>query len=101
MLAARAGVSRQTASKLLAQVEASGYATTSPDPTDSRATIAVFTARGRRMLATVLDLVEQFEADLARVVPDGDVEGVRALLEAIADNVDPEGRLGQGARPRR
>lgn len=95
-LAQRAGVTRQAAGQLLVEIEAAGYVTTRPDPDDGRATVVAFTAKGKRMLATVLELVEEFEEGFARFAPAGDVERVAATLAAIADGVDPDGALRQG-----
>jgi hypothetical protein len=39
-----------------------------PAPDDARATIVRFTARGRRLLATVLTLVEEIESSFAEIV---------------------------------
>jgi DNA-binding MarR family transcriptional regulator len=98
VLAMRAGVTRQAAGQLLAEIEATGYATTSPDPDDGRATIAMFTPKGRRMLANVADLVEEFEGNLTRFAPAADVARLFGTMTAIANGLDPEGALGTGDR---
>ncbi len=95
-LAQRAGVTRQAAGQLLVEIEAAGYVTTRPDPDDGRATVVAFTTKGTRMLAAVLELVEEFEGGFARFAPVDDVERVAATLAAIADGVDPDGALRQG-----
>ena len=57
-----------------------------------------FTARGRRLLATVLELVEEIEADFATALKSGEYERVREGLLQIADRIDPGGALGAGDR---
>jgi hypothetical protein len=55
-----------------------------------------FTARGRRLLATVFELVEEIEADFAAGLEPGDYDLVREGLLRIADRIDPGGALGVG-----
>jgi DNA-binding MarR family transcriptional regulator len=97
-LAQRAGVTRQAAGKLLMEIERCGYVERRADADDARATLVLFTPRGRRMLATVLELVESIEAGLARELGPSRFEGVRAGLFEIAERFDPVGRLGASDR---
>lgn len=55
-----------------------------------------FTRRGRRLLATVIELVEAIEDDFARALPAGEFDRLREGLLAVADRVDPGGALGAG-----
>jgi DNA-binding MarR family transcriptional regulator len=96
VLAARAGVSRQAAGQLLRAIEACGYVETRSHPEDARATTVHFTARGRRLLATVFELVEEIEGDFAQLLTAGRYEKVKEGLLQIADHIDPEGALGEG-----
>jgi hypothetical protein len=57
-----------------------------------------FTSRGRRLLATVLELVEEIEADFAAALRPGEFDRVRVGLLQIADRIDPGGALGVGDR---
>ena len=70
-------------------------------PTDARATVIAFTPRGKRLLATVLELVEQIEGDFATMLGPGEFDRAREALFQIADRVDPRGALGLADRPRR
>src|SRR5262245_53192765 len=65
VLAVRAGVTRQAAGQLLREIERRGYVERRAAPDDARATTVHFTARGRRLLATVFELVEEIEGDFA------------------------------------
>jgi DNA-binding MarR family transcriptional regulator len=65
VLAGRAGVTRQAAGQLLREIERCGYVKRWDSPTDARATVIAFTPRGKRLLATVLELVEQIEGHFA------------------------------------
>ena len=55
-----------------------------------------FTARGRRLLATVFELVDEIERDFASTLEPGRYDTVRDGLLRIADKVDPGGALGSG-----
>lgn len=98
VLAARAGVTRQAAGQLLRAIEACGYVERRSPPDDARATTVHFTARGRRLLACVFELVEEIEADFAGSQTGAQFERVREGLLAIADRIDPGGALGEGHR---
>ena len=55
-----------------------------------------FTPRGSRLLASVIELVEEIEGEFAEGLPDGDFDLLRQGLQAIADRIDPEGAFGVG-----
>jgi DNA-binding MarR family transcriptional regulator len=98
VLAARAGVTRQAAGQLLREIERCGYVERRPAPTDARATLVHFTPRGRRLLAAVIELVEEIEGDFAAALGQRSFEAVREGLLGIADRIDPDGALGAGDR---
>jgi len=99
VLAKRAGVTRQAAGQLLREIERCGYVERRESVVDARATVVQFTAKGRRMHATVARLVEEVEDDLAAMLTPGDFDTVRAGLRVIADHIDPTGGLGTGDEP--
>jgi DNA-binding MarR family transcriptional regulator len=96
VLASRGGVTRQAAGQLLREIERCGYVERRIARDDARAATIHFTARGRRLLATVFELVEEIEADFAAALEPGSYDRVRDGLLKIADRVDPGGRLGVG-----
>ena len=96
VLAVRAGVTRQAAGQLLREIERCGYVERRAAPDDARATMICFTGRGQRLLATVLELVEEIEGEFAATLKRGDFERLRDGLLRIADRIDPGGRLGEG-----
>jgi DNA-binding MarR family transcriptional regulator len=99
VLAARAGVTRQAAGQLVAEIERCGYVARSPSAEDARATVVRFTARGRKLLASVFDLVEQIEGEFAVVTGARAFEHLRMQLARLADAVDPEGAFGSADEP--
>ena len=98
VLAVRAGVTRQAAGQLLAEIEKAGFATTKPDPEDGRATIAMFTPRGKKLLANVVEIVDAFEASLAAHVPPREYDALFSSMTAIANALDPDGAFGTADR---
>ena len=99
VLASRAGITRQAAGQLVAEIERCGYVDRHDAPEDARATIVRFTPRGRKLLATVLGLVEETEAEFARVLGAEHFERVRVGLARLADEVDPAGAFGASDEP--
>jgi DNA-binding MarR family transcriptional regulator len=94
VLAARAGLTRQAAGQLVAEIERCGYVLRRPAPDDARATVVRFTPRGRRLLDTVLGLVESTEEGFAAIIGKAEFERLKQNLARIADHVDPEGAFG-------
>jgi DNA-binding MarR family transcriptional regulator len=100
VLASRASITRQAAGQLLAEIERCGYVQRRAADDDARATVVSFTARGRRLLRTILDLVEETESAFARILGTEDFERVRVGLARIADEIDPGGAFGAGDEAR-
>jgi len=94
VLAERAGITRQGAGQLLAELERCGYVRRSSSKTDARATLVRFTARGRKLLATVLSLVDETERSYAKLVGAERFAALQRDLLRIADAIDPIGALG-------
>jgi DNA-binding MarR family transcriptional regulator len=94
VLAARAGLTRQAAGQLVAEIERCGYVQRRAAPDDARAIVVRFTPRGRRLLETVLELVEATEARFAAVLGQASFEHLKTELAVLADHLDPEGAFG-------
>ena len=99
-LAVRAGVTRQAASQMLREIERCGYAELEDSPHDTRARRVRFTSRGRKLLDTVLELVDRIDEELAAMLPPGELDRVREALFQIAERIDPGGALGDDVPPR-
>lgn len=94
ILALRGGVTRQAAGQLLKAIEKCGYVELGPSADDARVTMVYFSARGRKLLATVFELVNEIEADFEARLKRGEYRKMKAGLLRIADAVDPEGSFG-------
>ena len=94
VLAKRAGVTRQAAGQLVREIERCGYVERRAASTDARAVVVRFTAKGKRLLQSVLDLVERIEADFAAHLSPAEFERVRVAISRLADAIDPIGPFG-------
>jgi DNA-binding MarR family transcriptional regulator len=77
-LAERLGVSKQSVSELVDELETAGVLKRSPDPDDARAKLISFTSRGLQGLLHGLDVLRDFEHELSQTI------GVRSMLNLRA-----------------
>jgi DNA-binding MarR family transcriptional regulator len=75
-LAERAQVTKQAMAELVQHLEAHGYVTRTPDPTDRRAKLVRPTDRGRELLAIARELVPALDERVSRII--GAERGARA-----------------------
>jgi DNA-binding MarR family transcriptional regulator len=105
-LAARAQVTKQTASFLVDQVERAGYVERVPDPSDRRARLVRLTDHGRRAAEFANSVADRVQREWSAHLG---VEAMRSLRQALtrlrevtdpyavkADRVGQESRLGNG-----
>jgi DNA-binding MarR family transcriptional regulator len=65
-LAERGNISKQAASKLVGELVALGYLSTSPGPSDGRAILVQFTPRGRSLMQRSFELFADMEREYSR-----------------------------------
>jgi DNA-binding MarR family transcriptional regulator len=82
-LAERAQVTKQAMAELVGYLEARGYVTRVPDPSDGRAKLVLPTPRGREAVAVAQELVPELEVRIAALLGSERVADLRADLEAI------------------
>jgi DNA-binding MarR family transcriptional regulator len=92
-IAQRAGVTRQAAGQLVAEIEACGYIERRAEPDDARATLVVFTPRGRRLLAAVFEILTTLDEEFGARLGKRAYERLRDDLFTIAESFDPRGAL--------
>lgn len=81
-LARRVGVSKQAVNQLVNELEAMATVERVPDPTDGRAKLIRFSARGREALLHGLTVLRGIEEELRAKIGDGSMRALhRALLE--------------------
>ena len=82
-VAARMGVSKQAASKLIQQAEGRGQLEVVPDPSDGRARIVRFTEEGMALFAVGDRLVSRIQREYRAILGESDLARLDALLDAL------------------
>lgn len=78
------GITRQGASKIVASLRDRGYIALSPSPTDRREKIVKPTQRAMDFMAAQREAGRQIEAQIRTELGDDALEGLYALLDALA-----------------
>ena len=87
-LARRLGVSKQAASQLVEELEEMGIVRRSPDPSDGRAKLVHFSARGKRGLLAGLEVLRTLEAELAAAVGAHRMGELHDTLARLLDTIE-------------
>lgn len=82
-LAERAGMTKQSMAYLVDDLEALGYVTLAPDPTDRRAKLVVPTKKGASLLEAARRLGDLYERHVAKLIGANDAKKLRTLLEDL------------------
>jgi DNA-binding MarR family transcriptional regulator len=82
-LAAQADMTKQSMAYLVGYLEEQGYVTVKPDPEDGRARVVRLTARGRRLMDTMLALSADIETRVAQKLGKARLEEFRRTLTDI------------------
>ena len=75
-------------------IEDAGLVERHANPDDARSVIVRHTAAGRTILLDAIDVMTAIERDYAGLIGDADLAELQRILRALADAVDPAGRLG-------
>lgn len=90
VLAERAQMTKQAMAELVAHLEAHGYVTRTPDPSDRRAKLVLPTGRGREVIAIAQGLVPELEASVTARLSGGRLHALREDLETIRRSATEE-----------
>lgn len=82
-IAALLGVTKQAASKVVAQMKRDGLVDSVPHPSDSRAILVEITPRGSEFLATVEEIYAELEAEWAAHIGQERLDAMRADLTSL------------------
>jgi DNA-binding MarR family transcriptional regulator len=88
VLAERAGITKQAAGRIIADLEREGYVQRLPDPTDQRASIIVFTGRGQQFLVDAYHVKKEIEDEYAALLGEERMRQLRKTLEALLADHD-------------
>jgi DNA-binding MarR family transcriptional regulator len=84
-LAARARITKQSMSVLVAQLENGGYVKKLPDPNDKRAWILVLTAKGKKIKSLGQQINYAFEEEWKKKLGEKDYNQFRQLLMRLCE----------------
>ena len=84
-LAARAGMTKQAMSELVADLEGLGYLGRRPDPSDGRSKLIEFSARGWESVHLALATFDALELELAERVGTRRITELRRTLERVLE----------------
>jgi len=84
-LARRAGVTKQAMAEVVDSLEARRYVERRPDPTDGRAKLIVFSARGRAAVSTAVDAMDDIERQVSERLGERRVDTLRRTLELMLE----------------
>lgn len=87
-------MTRQAASQQIATLERAGYVDRRPSDSDGRAVVVVQTARGRALLSSALEIVEELEAGYAEYLGHARLADLKEGLSSLLEQIDPDGTLG-------
>lgn len=82
-IARRAGMTKQATGQLVAEFVAAGFIKIVADPTDGRAKVAQYTARGRRLLRAIVVSIEATERRCAAEIGAAHVEALKTSLTRL------------------
>ncbi|MEO7235673.1 MAG: MarR family transcriptional regulator [Lapillicoccus sp.] len=88
-LAAQAQVTKQSAGHLVDEMEARGYVTREPDPSDGRARLVTFGPRGREAIPVAMAAEREVEAEWAAHLGPRRAAQLRAALVSLREVTDP------------
>jgi len=84
-LAAKAKITKQSMSVLVAQLENGGYVKKTPDPNDKRAWLLVLTAKGKKVKSAGQQINYAFEEQWKKKLGEKDYNQLRQLLMKLCE----------------
>ncbi|MCX2753234.1 MULTISPECIES: MarR family winged helix-turn-helix transcriptional regulator [Gordonia] len=88
-LAEQAGVTKQTAGGIVDQLEAAGYLTRVPDPSDRRARLVTLSERGVHLCEVAAREVEAQQQEWREHLGDAQFAALEKALRSLRDVTDP------------
>jgi len=100
-MANRAGITKQSMSQFVRELEQHGYLARRPDPADGRAQLVLLTAKGRRAVSIAFDGLQQLQRHVEQTIGNREVELLHKLLAELANYLAGyEASLGSRTAPR-
>ena len=86
VLAERAGMTKQAAGRVIADLEREGYVQRFPDPTDRRASRIVFTDTGWQFLVDAYHVKKEIEMEYTALFGEERMQQFRCVLQELIDD---------------
>jgi DNA-binding MarR family transcriptional regulator len=86
-VAERLGITKQSVNQAIRDLEAGGYLTLEPDPTDGRARVIRLTTKGRRVHDLAYSVAQSFEAAIARQLGQRRFAEFKKALQEINEHI--------------
>lgn len=86
-VAERLGITKQSVNQAIRDLEAGGYLTLEPDPTDGRARVIRLTAKGHRVHDLAYEVATAFEQAIARQLRQRRFAEFKQALEEINEHI--------------
>ncbi|MGI8483956.1 MAG: MarR family winged helix-turn-helix transcriptional regulator [Thermomicrobiales bacterium] len=83
VLAERAGMTKQAAGQIVADLERQGFVTRRPDPADGRAMLVCFTPEGQTYLQDAYAIKLELEAEYRELLGETRLEALRTTLDEL------------------
>lgn len=90
VLAERAGMTKQAAGRLIADLEREGYVQRRPDPHDQRASTIAFTDAGQQFLRDAYQVKKEIEAEYTALLGETRMQQLRGILQELLSRADAE-----------
>lgn len=88
-LAAKAGITKQSAQLLIDEMVDGGYLKRQPDPEDGRAKLIVLTPKGLRGVADGIRILASIEAEMREAVGSRKMAALAGSLDAMLEILEP------------
>lgn len=85
VLAKRANMSKQAMGQVVGDLEAQGYISRTPDPSDQRAFIIHFTDKGWEFLKVAYDVKAEIEAEYLQIIGEQGMKDLQNLLSKLVE----------------
>ena len=86
VLAERAGITKQAAGRIIADLEREGYVQRLPDPIDQRASMIVFTDTGQQFLVDAYHVKKEIEEEYKALLGEERMQQFRSILQELVDD---------------
>lgn len=89
-LAKKARITKQAMSKVVKNLEASGYILTRKHETDNRATVIFLSDKGKELFVAATECIQEIQSTYTAVIGEADTETLKNILTKLLVEIYPE-----------